>query len=476
MAAASCKDAADPVVATKLSLAATPGSSARNRVPFQTQPVVQLTDNGGRPAATAGVVVTATILTGGATLVGTTTATTNASGAAVFTDLAIGGSLAVHQIEFSAPSLTSVTTNVATTPGLPAVVELTAGANQTALVNTAVSTPLAVRVRDADNNAVPNVTVTFSVTSGGGVLLGPTVTTGLTGLATLQRWTLGPTAGTNTVSVTAEGMTGAPLTVTATATTSDFDIELVYLTNITPGQQLAFEMAVARWRRVIIGDIGTVDVQTPANSCVPAINAVINDVRIYVRIESIDGQGQVLGSAGPCFIQDESRLTVVGAMRFDSADLQSLENNGRLTDVIIHEMGHVLGVGSLWQEKSLLTGSGSSDPFFTGAEAIARFNSVGGSSYTGNKVPVENTGGPGTANSHWRESLFNNELMTGFINISSNPLSVVTIGSLKDLGYVVNMSAADTYTFVGGSSLLADQAPPIPMIGDVLSFTPRRIK
>ena len=61
-------------------------------------------------------------------------------------------------------------------------------------------------------------------------------------------------------------------------------------------------------------------------------------------------------------------------------------------------------------------------------------------------VPVENTGGPGTRDSHWREDVFRNELMTGFIGDSGNPMSGVTIGSLKDLGYQVDMSAAEPYS------------------------------
>jgi hypothetical protein len=62
-------------------------------------------------------------------------------------------------------------------------------------------------------------------------------------------------------------------------------------------------------------------------------------------------------------------------------------------------------------------------------------------------VPVENTGGGGTRDSHWRESVHNAELMTGWIEGGGtpNPLSVITIGSLADLGYAVNMEAADPY-------------------------------
>src|SRR6185436_18597419 len=60
-------------------------------------------------------------------------------------------------------------------------------------------------------------------------------------------------------------------------------------------------------------------------------------------------------------------------------------------------------------------------------------------------VPVENTGGPGTANSHWRETVFRNELMTGFVQGPPNPMSRLTVASLKDLGYKVDLSKAEGY-------------------------------
>ena len=80
------------------------------------------------------------------------------------------------------------------------------------------------------------------------------------------------------------------------------------------------------------------------------------------------------------------------------------------------------------------------------------------------KVPVENIGGPGTADAHWRESVFDNELMTGFLNSGvANPLSVVSIASLADVGYLrANYAAADPYA-LGGAALRAGLARRIPL-------------
>jgi hypothetical protein len=117
----------------------------------------------------------------------------------------------------------------------------------------------------------------------------------------------------------------------------------------------------------------------------------------------------------------------------------------------------VLGIGTLWNAKALLQNASSTsnkqDTFFSGTNAVAAFNAVGGTTYTGGqKVPVENclTGvptscGSGTINSHWREVVLRNELMTGYLNSGENPLSALTVASLKDLGYVVDDAKADFF-------------------------------
>src|SRR6185503_5729374 len=70
----------------------------------------------------------------------------------------------------------------------------------------------------------------------------------------------------------------------------------------------------------------------------------------------------------------------------------------------------------------------------------------GGTSTCFSNVPVENSGGAGTADSHWRETTFGSELMTGYVNLGGMPLSAITVGSLSDLGYVVTPLSADPYS------------------------------
>ena len=103
-----------------------------------------------------------------------------------------------------------------------------------------------------------------------------------------------------------------------------------------------------------------------------------------------------------------------------------------------------------------------SDPHFTGVAARTAFDEIGGGGYTGRRVPVEDTGGGGTRLVHWRETVFDNELMTGFIDPVSNPLSLVTIASLEDMGYEVDRSVSEFYQL----SLSVSQAANRIYLGD----------
>jgi adhesin/invasin len=78
----------------------------------------------------------------------------------------------------------------------------------------------AVIVRDAGGTPVASVAVTFAVTSGGGSVTGASASTGTDGIATVGSWTLGTSTGANTLQATvgAEGVSGNPVTFSATAT------------------------------------------------------------------------------------------------------------------------------------------------------------------------------------------------------------------------------------------------------------------
>jgi adhesin/invasin len=203
--------------ATKLAVTTAPSTTAANRTVFAVQPVVQLQDANGTPVSMAGIAVTASITTGGGTLGGTAVATTSAAGAATFSGLSIAGTVGARTITFSASGLASATATVTTTAGAATAMGVSAGNNQSAAIGTNVTTPPAVIVTDADANPVSGTSVTFAVASGGGSITGGSVSSNASGIASVGSWMLGPNVGANTLTATSSGLTGSPVTFTATA-------------------------------------------------------------------------------------------------------------------------------------------------------------------------------------------------------------------------------------------------------------------
>lgn len=217
-----------------------------------------------------------------------------------------------------------------------------------------------------------------------------------------------------------------------------FTITVVFLGGLNTAQKNAFKSAADRWSKVIVGDLPNVVIN----------GQVIDDLLIEASGVPIDGPGNILGQAGPTHLRPASAgaaafIPAKGRMQFDTADLANMQANGTLKDVITHEMGHVLGIGTIWSSKGLLAGASGNNPTFTGPNAKKEYGKMRGTGPVA--VPVENSGGPGTRNSHWRDSIFVNELMTGFVNAAPNPMSKVTVASLKDLGYKVDLSKAEAY-------------------------------
>ncbi|NBO50075.1 MAG: hypothetical protein EBU80_10205, partial [Chitinophagia bacterium] len=155
---------------------------------------------------------------GSGTLTGTQTVNAQ-SGIATFNSLAINKVGTGYTLTATSSSLTSTISSAFNiTVGVASKLLLEDGNNQSATVNTAVSTLPSVIVKDEYDNVVSGVSVTFAVTGGGGSITGASATTNASGIATLGSWTLGTTAGTNTLTATSGSLTGSPVTFTATGT------------------------------------------------------------------------------------------------------------------------------------------------------------------------------------------------------------------------------------------------------------------
>ena len=195
---------------------------------------------------------------------------------------------------------------------------------------------------------------------------------------------------------------------------------------------------------------------------------VITGVTIFASVISIDGPGSVLGRAGPCgFVGNFAKL---GIMEFDSSDINTLAGAGSFEAVILHEMAHVLGIGTLWSSFGLIAnpcpsfGVCTTDPRYLGSQGNTGFAQLGGSGL----IPIANTGGAGTANGHWRESTFDNELMTGFLDSGFNPVSIMTVRAFRDLGFGTDLSSAQSYSIPREGE--ESQDPKFELVGDVIEI------
>ncbi len=274
--------------------------------------------------------------------------------------------------------------------------------------------------------------------------------------------------GVATVTVTARDPGGLSASSSFAVSVSEqkFQIELVFVTSVTRAQRAAFVRAAERWM-TILAPTEFPDSREPRTwTCGDDTRfaryvGTIDDVMIVAAVDEIDGPGGTLGRAGACWRRAGTLMPLYGRMEFDVADLERLERRGTLEDVVLHEMGHVLGIGTIWSRLGLLRDPASEteapDTHFTGPLAIEAFDEAGGTGYRGAKVPVENMGGPGSRNGHWREKVLRTELMTPSVRIGgSSPLSAITIQSLADLGYSVDTTLADPYRLPD-----ADAAPDI---------------
>lgn len=240
---------------------------------------------------------------------------------------------------------------------------------------------------------------------------------------------------------------------------------------LTTTQQLVFQQAANRWQDIIVGDL--------TNVRDPATGQVIDDILIVASAPTIDGAGSILGAAAPTnFRPGLNGLPWRAEMFFDAADVSQMEATGLLQNVILHEMGHALGLGSMWARAGLVQNAAGTDPIYVGANALREYRSIFGIPSAAG-VPVENTGAQGTRGSHWRETVFRTEIMTGYAEPAGvrMPISRMTIGALQDLGYAVNYLRADAYAKpVALAAAPTTQAAPPPFLrGKPVSIAPQPV-
>lgn len=237
----------------------------------------------------------------------------------------------------------------------------------------------------------------------------------------------------------------------------DFDIEIRYWPGTDPGdlERLRIGAAAARWERLLSTGLPDAVVRGSAGcgEGSPELQETVDDLVVYVRYVELDA----LAESGPCLVRRDGTLPITGTIWLDGPNRVGQLQSAVLEALVMHELAHVLGFGSLWKTRSLLRDAsigGGDDPHFVGELARSWFEMSGGTDYQGAKVPVDDSGVRGTADTHWRLFPFEEELMTPVIFYPDNPLSPVTAAAMADLGYDVDVGEAEPWQlpFARGSS------------------------
>jgi len=190
------------------------------------------------------------------------------------------------------------------------------------------------------------------------------------------------------------------------------------------------------------------------------------DLHIALSFETM--ASNVLGYAYPTHYITNStnhHIPIKGNMAFNTVNWESQKNtmktNGQNVAfyTILHEIGHILGIGTMWSLNNLLE---NDQLKYSGTNALREYK-ICKNDLSLTHIPLEDDGGSGTAYGHPEEGDENHnsryhdgklhpgldaELMTGYSEGSDvpEPLSRITIGFLEDIGFKVDYSKADPYT------------------------------
>lgn len=230
--------------------------------------------------------------------------------------------------------------------------------------------------------------------------------------------------------------------------TADYTVS----TNFTPATEDEQKFSVQ-----LTFDTGLAGLTTAARSAIQTAAAFLEEIIPYrsditganplpITIEGASlGNTSTIAFAGPTTSTAAGRLQIVsGSVTLNTNSLSTFNSNPTyLRDTVLHEFLHVLGFGTLWETN--ISGKTLVEPTTATYEAATAAGWAYGEllgTYQQTAVPVQPV-----RFGHWDETTFDQELMTSTAEAigTSEPLSQLTIASLRDLGWNVNYGAAQAY-------------------------------
>ena len=158
-----------------------------------------------------------------------------------------------------------------------------------------------------------------------------------------------------------------------------------------------------------------------------------------------------LAYAGPLVTTDGVSLFISSAEATLNLAKYSIFNSdpAYLRRIMVHEFAHALGFGTLWVPIDVPSLGKIGQAWIDITTGTYRANSYVGYAY-GNLIGVEGAVAvplDRSDDSHWDETRFDAELMTPYAEGSglAMPASALTLSALRDLGWRINLAAAEPY-------------------------------
>jgi len=214
-----------------------------------------------------------------------------------------------------------------------------------------------------------------------------------------------------------------------------------------------FAAAGKRWKSVIDGWLPDSKFKGP--------------LLIRVRFEKLvrpEGRPNTAALVRPSSLvpMDRGPLPKEGTITIDLDDRKDLlDRRAEFLDVITHEIGHVLGIGTLFEgaKGSLVD---KDKKLFLGEKALKQYLKLApGEKVEGVPVTFQDIEQDRDA-FHWNDDPLKWELMSATLDAPTlggapgtglNAISTVTIGALEDLGYIVNEENAELFALPRGDAV-----------------------
>lgn len=214
----------------------------------------------------------------------------------------------------------------------------------------------------------------------------------------------------------------------------DFQITWRFAADVPEAVRASATRAADRLSRIVVGDVPSVTLTLPS-FCGGQGEETIDDLVVYVRTGTASA-GAVAGG-GPCKLV-EGRVGPAGGQIVVPLSTATFPDD-LLDDIVLHELGHVLGIGTMPRWVAAIDTVAPNDARFTGSHAVAAYIALG---FPTGGVPVTFEG----HHAHWRDGTFRGDVM---LPAGGRALSRLTAAALADLGYGVNLTAAEPWDPLG---------------------------